>query len=95
VLFRSDYAALVVRASRDWPGIAVGAGPRGGIALLRAARAVALLDDRDYVTPDDIKRMAVPALRHRLLLSPELEMEGRRSDDVIADLLHSVPAPRA
>jgi MoxR-like ATPase len=89
-----DYAAQLVRATRDWPGIAVGAGPRGGIALLRAARASALLDERDYVVPDDVKRLAAPALRHRLVLSPELEMEGQSSDDVIAAILQSVPAPR-
>ncbi|HEX5362000.1 MAG TPA: MoxR family ATPase [Fluviicoccus sp.] len=89
-----DYAAQLVRATRDWPGIAVGAGPRGGIALLRAARASALLDERDYVVPDDVKRLAGPALRHRLILSPELEMEGQSTDDVIAAILQSVPAPR-
>ncbi|HEX5278212.1 MAG TPA: MoxR family ATPase [Fluviicoccus sp.] len=89
-----DYAAQLVRATRDWPGIAVGAGPRGGIALLRAARASALLDERDYVVPDDVKRLAGPALRHRLILSPELEMEGQSTDDLIAAILQSVPAPR-
>lgn len=90
-----DYAALLVRTTRDWPGIAVGAGPRGGIALLRAARAAALLEERDFVIPDDVKRLAAPTLRHRLVLSPELEMEGRNADDVIQSILQSVPAPRS
>ena len=89
-----DYAAQIVRSTRDWPGIDIGAGPRGGIALLRAARAAALLDDRDYVIPDDIKQLAAPTLRHRLVLSPELEMEGQHTDDVIAAILQSVAAPR-
>ncbi|RZU45123.1 MoxR-like ATPase [Fluviicoccus keumensis] len=89
-----DYAAHIVRATRDWPGISVGAGPRGGIALLRAARAAALLEGRDFVIPDDVKRLAEPALRHRLVLSPELEMEGQSADDVIKAILQSVPAPR-
>jgi MoxR-like ATPase len=89
-----NYAVDIVRATRDWPGIAVGAGPRGAIALLRAARAAALLEQRDHVIPDDIKRLALPALRHRLLLSPELEMEGQSNDDVIRGILNKVSAPR-
>ena len=90
-----DYAVRVVSASRDHPGVAVGAGPRGSIALIRAARGLALLAGRDYVTPDDIKQVARPVLRHRLLLSPELEMEGRRPDDLIDDLIARVDAPRS
>ena len=89
-----DYAAAIVRTSRDWPGVSVGAGPRGGIALLRAARGSALLQQRDFVVPDDIKRLAAPALRHRLVLSPELEMEGQTSNDVIRAILEKVQAPR-
>jgi MoxR-like ATPase len=89
-----DYAVDIVRATRDWPGIAVGAGPRGAIALLRAARAAALLEQRDYVVPDDVKRLALPALRHRILLSPELEMEGQSNDDVIRSIINKVNAPR-
>ncbi|HEX4870273.1 MAG TPA: MoxR family ATPase [Moraxellaceae bacterium] len=89
-----DYAVALVRATRQWPGVAIGAGPRGGIALLRAARVAALMAERDFVIPDDIKRLAVPALRHRLVLSPELEMEGLDSDDVLRQILDSVQAPR-
>lgn len=89
-----DYAVRIVRATRGWSGIAMGAGPRGGIALVRAARAAALLAGRDHVTPDDVKQMALPALRHRLTPSPELQIEGQDSDAVIAALLESVEAPR-
>jgi len=90
-----DYAVRVVRATRDWPGVAIGAGPRGGIALLRAARACALLAGRDFVVPDDVKAMAVPGLRHRLVLAPELQIEGRGADAVLEAVLESVEAPRA
>lgn len=89
-----DYAVRLVRATREWPGIALGAGPRGSIALIRAARAAAVLAERDYVIPDDIKRVAPPALRHRIALSPELDMEGSSGDDVLRALLEKVEAPR-
>ena len=89
-----DYAVRLVRATREWPGIALGAGPRGSIALIRAARAAAVLAERDYVIPDDIKRVALPALRHRIALSPELDMEGSSGDDVLRALLEKVEAPR-
>ena len=76
------------------PGVAAGAGPRGGISLVRAARAAALLAGRDFVTPDDVKRMALPALRHRVAPSPELELEGRDADAMLKDLLEKIEAPR-
>jgi MoxR-like ATPase len=90
-----DYAVRIVRATRGWSGIAMGAGSRGGIALVRAARAAALLAGRDHVTPDDVKRMALPALRHRLAPAPELQIEGQDSDTVILALLENVEAPRS
>ena len=89
-----DYAVRITRATRDWPGIANGAGSRGAIALVRAARAAALLEARDFVTPDDIKRFALPVLRHRVLLSPDAQLEGRRTDELLATMLDSVEAPR-
>ncbi len=89
-----EYAVAIVQKTRNWPGITVGAGPRGGIALVRAARAAALLNGHDFVTPDDIKQMAAPALRHRLVLSPEMEIEGQTADTVLAAVLESVEAPR-
>lgn len=90
-----DYAVRIVRASRDWPGLSIGAGSRGAIALVRAARVVALLDGRDFVTPDDIKRIALPALRHRVALTPDAMLEGRGADDLLTAVVENVPAPRA
>jgi MoxR-like ATPase len=91
----AEYAVRIVRATRDWPGLAVGAGSRGAIALVRAARVVALLEGRDFVTPDDIKRIALPALRHRIALTPDAMLEGRRPDDLLKSVVDSVAAPRA
>ena len=89
-----DYIVRIVRATRTWNGVAAGAGPRGGIALVRAARAAALLAGRDFVTPDDVKRMALPALRHRVTPAPELEIEGQSADGILAALLERLEAPR-
>ena len=89
-----DYAVRIVRHARDWHGIEHGAGPRGGIALLRAARANALLEARRYVIPDDIKAVAAPVLRHRLKLTTDLEIEGYQPDDILVDILKNVEAPR-
>jgi MoxR-like ATPase len=90
----SDYAVRITRATRNWPGVTAGASPRGGIALVRAARAHALIGGRDFVTPDDVKAVALPALRHRMTLAPELEIEGQSSDVVLRALLNKVEAPR-
>ena len=89
-----DYAVRVARATRNWPGISLGAGPRGSLALVRAARAAAVLAGRDFATPDDVRTVARPALRHRLTLAPELQIEGQRVDQVIDALLLKVEAPR-
>jgi MoxR-like ATPase len=89
-----DYALRVARATRQWAGVSAGAGPRGGIALVRSARAAAALAGRDFVVPDDVKRFALPALRHRVLPAPELELEGRDADAVLRDILEKTPAPR-
>jgi MoxR-like ATPase len=88
------YAVRLVRATRDWPGVAIGAGPRGCIALVRMARAMALIGGRDYVTPDDIKAASLPVLRHRIAISPESELDGLSSDDLLAGLIEEVAAPR-
>jgi len=90
----ANYAVRLVRATRQWPGVAVGAGPRGSIALIRLARAMALMAGRDYATPDDIKQAGLPVLRHRIALSPESELDGLGADDVLAALIDSVAAPR-
>ena len=89
-----DYAVRLVRATRNWAGVVAGAGPRGGISLVRAARGAALLEGRDYVTPDDVKKMALPALRHRIRPAPELELEGRDNDAILKGLLEQIDAPR-
>jgi MoxR-like ATPase len=89
-----DYAVAIVRATRDHHGFSIGAGPRGSIALIRAARGAALLSGKSFVTPDDIKRVALPALRHRVTTSPEVEIEGISADKLLSALLDSVPAPR-
>jgi len=89
-----DYAVRIVRETRQTSGIRLGAGPRGSIALVRAARAAALIAGRDFVTPDDIRRVAIPALRHRIALSPELEIEAYRPEDILRDVLEHVSAPR-
>ncbi|WP_232528770.1 AAA family ATPase [Stenotrophomonas acidaminiphila] len=89
-----DYAVRIVAATRKWPGIALGAGPRGSLALVRAARAQAVLAGRDFVTPDDVREIARPALRHRIELAPELQIEGQSADDALTALLAKVEAPR-
>jgi len=88
------YVVSIVTATRSWNGIDIGAGPRGSISLLRAARAHALLHGNDFATPDDVKNIATAVLRHRIQLTPDLEIEGYSPDDVIANLLTAVEAPR-
>ncbi len=89
-----EYAVAIVRATRDAPGFIRGAGPRGSIALVRAGRARALMQGRPYVVPDDIKAVALPALRHRVSVAAEAEIEGLTADALIGALLEKVPAPR-
>ena len=89
-----DYAVRITRATRVFNGIASGAGPRGGISLIRAARAAAVMAGRGFVTPDDVKGVALPVLRHRVSPTPELEIEGQQVDGLIQALLGQVPAPR-
>ena len=88
-----QYIAAIVRATREDPALTLGGSPRAPVSLYRAARAAALLAGRDFVTPDDVKEYALPVLRHRILLSPELEVEGRSGDDVIENVLTRIPVP--
>jgi MoxR-like ATPase len=90
-----DYSVRIVRATRTWPGIAIGAGPRGSIALIRAARARALGEARDFVTPDDIKAVALPALRHRIALAPDVQLEGQTVDRILTAIVDSIEVPRS
>jgi MoxR-like ATPase len=88
-----DYIASITRGTRDDPGFVLGASPRASVALMRAARASAVLDGRDYATPDDVKARAPAVLRHRVILAPELGVEGRTADEVLAALLSRTVAP--
>lgn len=89
-----EYALNIVRATREFQGIAVGSGPRGAIALLACARAKALIEGRNHVTPDDVKLLALPVLRHRIALDAEVEIEGLSPDDMLMQLIHGIEAPR-
>ena len=88
------YVVDLVRATRTSPSAQLGVSPRGAIALLRTGRAWAWLSGRDYVTPDDVKALARPALRHRIAVRPEAELEGITADAIIDSVLGSVPVPR-
>ncbi len=87
------YITDITRLTRDERMLSLGASPRGTVALFRAARAAAVLEGRDFVTPDDVKGIAPAVLRHRIALSPELEVDGRTADDVLASLLDRVRVP--
>lgn len=89
-----NYALDIVRLTRRFAGIAVGAGPRGTIALLACARAKALIEGRDHVLPDDIKQLTLPVLRHRVTVTAEVEIEGISIDSLLLQLLETVDAPR-
>ena len=89
-----DYAVRIVRATRDAPGLALGSGSRGALAMVRGARAVALLDGRQFVIPDDIKQVALPALRHRVALAADAMLEGRNTNELLGALIDNVDAPR-
>jgi len=89
-----DYITEITYATRDYPGIEVGASPRGSVALLQASRVKAVTQGRDYIIPDDIKYLAFPVLRHRLILEPETEIEGFTPDDYLKKIIESVKVPR-
>jgi MoxR-like ATPase len=88
------YVVDLARATRDSPSLSLGVSPRGATALLSTSRAWAWLSGRDYVTPDDVKALARPTLRHRVALRPEAELEGVTVDAVLDGVLASVPVPR-
>ena len=89
------YIVDLVAATRGASGVQVGASPRGSLALLKLSRCRAALAGRDYVVPEDVKSVAVPALAHRLALRPELWVQRLRPDDIVAELLDRVPTPKA
>jgi MoxR-like ATPase len=89
-----DYITEITYATRDYPGIEVGTSPRGSVALLQTSRVKAVTEGRDYIIPDDIKYLAFPVLRHRLILEPETEIEGFTPDDYLKKIIESVKVPR-
>jgi MoxR-like ATPase len=89
-----DYVAAVVRRTRELPSVALGGSPRATVHLLGAAKAAARLAGRDFVTPDDVGRMALPVLRHRLVLTPEAELERYTPESAVRGALDAVPVPR-
>jgi len=89
------YVTAIVRATREAASLTLGASPRAGVALFKAARAAALLDGRDYVIPDDVKRLAPAILRHRVTVAPELELEGVTADQALKAILDRTEAPTA
>ena len=88
------YIVDLVRATRQSESVLVGGGPRATQALLLASRALAVLEGRDFVTPDDIKSMAIPVLEHRVILRPEFEIEGLKISEVIERVFRDVAVPR-
>jgi len=88
-----NYIVALADASRQHAELYLGASPRASIMLLRAARALAACEGRDYVTPDDVKTLVVPILAHRLIVSAEAAMNGRTSQSILAELLNEVPVP--
>jgi MoxR-like ATPase len=88
------YVVNLIRRTRDWPAISLGASPRAAIGLFHAARVLAGMDGRDYLLPDDVKAAALPVLRHRLILKPEADLEGLTTDQVIQQILAAVEVPK-
>jgi len=89
-----DYINQIVRLTRQWPQFHMGASPRAGIAIMQAIRTLAAFEGRDYAIPDDVTQVALPALRHRVILTAEAEVEGHRIDGLLRELIRSVEVPR-
>ncbi|HET7087021.1 MAG TPA: AAA family ATPase, partial [Anaerolineae bacterium] len=83
----------LVRATRDREEVELGASPRGTLALYNAAQAYAAIQDRSFVLPDDVKRLVPYVLTHRIILSPQMRLRGRRPEDVVAGVVENVPVP--
>jgi MoxR-like ATPase len=89
-----SYILAVGRQTREWPSLSLGASPRAVISILTTAKAAAAMDGRDYIIPDDVKTVALPVLRHRILLKPEAELEGLTPDHILSDVLRAVEIPK-
>lgn len=88
------YIAQIVRRTRDWPSLSLGASPRAAVSLMAVSKGYAAIDGRDYVIPDDVKAAAHPTLRHRVMLRPEADLEGITPDQVLEDVLRAVEVPK-
>ena len=86
--------AAVTAGTREWPQFHLGASPRAGLALMQGARTLAAFHGRDYAVPDDVVELALPVLRHRVILSAEAEVEGHSVDELLGELVASVEVPR-
>jgi MoxR-like ATPase len=89
-----SYVISLVRRTRDWPAISLGGSPRAAVGLFFVARALAGMDGRDYLLPDDVKAATLPVLRHRILLKPEADLEGLTADQVLAQVITAVEVPK-
>ena len=89
-----DYLLEIVRRTREWPSLLLGASPRAAICLMLVSQSFAALDGRDYLIPDDVKQAALPVLRHRIMLKPEAELEGYDPDRIVTDVLAAVAVPK-
>jgi MoxR-like ATPase len=88
------YIVQLVRKTREWPAVSLGASPRAAVNLMLVAKAIAAIDGRSYIVPDDVKEAALPVLRHRLVLEPEADLEGITADQALQDVIRSVEIPR-
>jgi MoxR-like ATPase len=89
-----EFIAKMVNQTRNNPSLYLGASPRASLAILRASKANAAIMGRDFVTPEDIIEMAIPVMRHRIILTPEKEMEGIAADELITDIISKIEIPR-
>jgi MoxR-like ATPase len=89
-----QYIVQIARRTRDWPSLSLGASPRAAVSLMAVAKAVAAMEGRDYLIPDDVKQAALPTLRHRIVLRPEADLEGITADQVLEDVLRAVEVPK-
>jgi MoxR-like ATPase len=88
------YIAQLARRTREWPAVSLGASPRAAVALMLASKAIAAMDGRDFVVPDDVKEAAVPVLRHRIVVKPEADLEGITSEQVVEDVIRTIEVPQ-
>jgi MoxR-like ATPase len=83
-----------VRRTREWPALSLGASPRAAVSLMMFSKAIAAMDGREYLIPDDVKEAVLPVLRHRIVVRPEADLEGISADQVLQDILRAVEVPK-